>query len=117
MEELKDLNQQFEDRHGHALDLYRRGEYVAAIDEWKVALTVCAGRPIQEQSVLAGIVEAYVRLQEYREAVQLLSRLARSKEERGLNVPPGLTERIAYLETLQRSSSASAPKKAKRSRR
>lgn len=117
MEELKDLNQQFEDRHGHALELYRRGEYVAAIDEWKVALTLCAGRPIQEQSVLSGIVEAYVHLQEYREAVQLLSQLARSKEERGLNVPPGLVERIAYLESLQRSSTATISKKTKKSKK
>jgi len=119
VEELKDLNQQFEDRHARAHEFYRRGEFAAAIDEWKIALTLCAGRPIQEQSVLTGIVEASVRLSEYEEAVRLLSELARSKKERGLNVPSGLIERIEYLKSLQRtfakpSRTASKPSRTSR---
>lgn len=114
VEELKDLNQQFEDRHARALELYRRGEYVAALDEWKLALTLCAGRPIQEQSVLSGIVEASVRLGEYAEAVAILSRMIDRKRERGLNVPAGLTERIEYLRTLEAASGSRTEKRKKR---
>lgn len=117
MEELKDLNQQFEDIHARALDLYRRGEYVAALDEWKIALTLCAGRPIQEQTVLSGVVEASVRLGEYDEAVRILSEQARRKEERGLNVPSAIAERIAYLKSLAQSPSPKASKTTKRTKR
>lgn len=117
MDELKDLNQQFEDLHARARELYRRGEYVAALDEWKVALTLCAGRPIQEQSVLSGIVEASVRLGEYEEAVRILSELAKRKQERGLRVPGAIPERIAYLRSLGRASAGRSSKAAKRGKR
>lgn len=111
MEELKDLNQQFEDRHGRARELYGRGEYAAALDEWKIALTLCAGRPIQEQSVLAGVEEASVRLEEYDEAAQILSTIIDRKRERGLHVPNGLAERLEYLKSLGAASARAQKKK------
>ncbi|HUX21429.1 MAG TPA: hypothetical protein VMW69_09320 [Spirochaetia bacterium] len=113
MEGLRDLNQQFEDRHARALELFRRGEYVAALDEWKLALTLCAGRPIQEQSVLSGIVEASIRLGEYSEAVEILQRMIARKRERGLNVPAGLIERAEYLKTLQHAGATRSEKRKK----
>ena len=111
VEELKDLNQQFEDRHSRARELFGRGEYAAALDEWKIALTLCAGRPIQEQSVLAGVVEASVRLEEYDEAAQILSTIINRKHERGLHVPNGLTERLEYLKSLGAASARTQKKK------
>ncbi len=111
VEELKDLNQQFEDRHSRARELYGRGEYAAALDEWKIALTLCAGRPIQEQSVLAGVVEASVRLEEYDEAAQILSTIINRKRERGLHIPNGLTERLEYLKSLGAASARTQKKR------
>ena len=94
---VKDRQQQYEELQETARALFQQRTYREAIVRWQGVLTVCAGRPVQENSALSWIAESYERLGKPKEAAVALEQLVLMKQQRGLQVQKELLERIASL--------------------